>query len=47
MKWVTWENVGIDRMGSAWLIGRTPRLVDLRPAGPDVQRAKFILKTFR
>jgi hypothetical protein len=20
MKWVTWENVGIDRMGSAWLI---------------------------
>lgn len=20
MKWVTWENVGIDRMGCAWLI---------------------------
>ena len=20
MKWVTWENVGVDRMGSAWLI---------------------------
>ncbi len=22
MKWVTWENVGIDRMGCAWLIRR-------------------------
>ena len=22
MKWVTWENVGIDRIGSAWLIRR-------------------------
>src|SRR5512140_3465507 len=22
MKWVTWEQVGIDRMGSAWLIRR-------------------------
>lgn len=22
MKWVTWENVGIDRMGCAWLILR-------------------------
>jgi hypothetical protein len=22
MKWVTWEDVGIDRMGSAWLIKR-------------------------
>lgn len=22
MKWVTWEKVGIDRMGSAWLIQR-------------------------
>src|SRR5215468_2911229 len=22
MKWVTWENVGIDRIGSAWLIHR-------------------------
>jgi hypothetical protein len=22
MKWVTWENVGIDRMACAWLIGR-------------------------
>ena len=22
MKWVTWEDVGIDRMGSAWLIRR-------------------------
>lgn len=22
MKWVTWENVGVDRMGSAWLIRR-------------------------
>lgn len=20
MKWITWENVGVDRMGSAWLI---------------------------
>ena len=20
MKWVTWENVGVDRMGCAWLI---------------------------
>lgn len=20
MKWLTWENVGVDRMGSAWLI---------------------------
>jgi hypothetical protein len=20
MKWVTWENVGVDRIGSAWLI---------------------------
>ncbi len=20
MKWVTWENIGVDRMGSAWLI---------------------------
>ncbi|MCE5268425.1 MAG: chromate resistance protein [Planctomycetaceae bacterium] len=23
MKWVTWENVGIDRIGSAWLIRRS------------------------
>jgi hypothetical protein len=23
MKWVTWENVGIDRMGCAWLIRRS------------------------
>ena len=22
MRWVTWKNVGIDRMGSAWLIKR-------------------------
>ena len=22
MKWVTWENIGVDRMGSAWLILR-------------------------
>lgn len=22
MKWVTWENVGVDRMACAWLIGR-------------------------
>jgi hypothetical protein len=22
MKWVTWENVGVDRMGCAWLIKR-------------------------
>ena len=22
MKWVTWENVGVDRMGCAWLIWR-------------------------
>ncbi len=22
MKWVTWENIGVDRMGSAWLIQR-------------------------
>ena len=22
MKWVTWQNVGIDRMGCAWLISR-------------------------
>lgn len=22
MKWVTWENVGVDRMASAWLIKR-------------------------
>lgn len=22
MRWVTWENVGIDRMGCAWLISR-------------------------
>jgi hypothetical protein len=22
MKWVTWENVGVDRMGCAWLILR-------------------------
>jgi hypothetical protein len=22
MKWVTWENVGVDRMGCAWLIRR-------------------------
>lgn len=22
MKWVTWENVGVDRMGCAWLITR-------------------------
>lgn len=22
MKWLTWENVGIDRMGCAWLIRR-------------------------
>jgi hypothetical protein len=22
MKWVTWENVGVDRMASAWLIRR-------------------------
>lgn len=22
MKWVTWENIGVDRMGCAWLIQR-------------------------
>lgn len=22
MKWVTWENIGVDRMGSGWLIQR-------------------------
>ena len=22
MKWVTWENVGVDRMGCAWLIAK-------------------------
>lgn len=22
MRWVTWENIGIDRMGCAWLISR-------------------------
>ena len=22
MKWLTWENIGVDRMGSAWLIQR-------------------------
>ena len=22
MKWVTWENVGVDRMASAWLVRR-------------------------
>lgn len=22
MKWVTWENIGVDRMGCAWLIRR-------------------------
>ncbi|SRR6266496_4458842 len=22
MKWVTWQNIGVDRMASAWLIGR-------------------------
>jgi len=22
MKWVTWENIGVDRMGCAWLITR-------------------------
>jgi hypothetical protein len=22
MKWVTWENIGVDRMASAWLIRR-------------------------
>ncbi len=22
MKWVTWQNVGVDRIGSAWLIRR-------------------------
>jgi len=22
MKWVTWEHIGVDRMGSAWLIQR-------------------------
>lgn len=22
MKWVTWENIGVDRMGSGWLIHR-------------------------
>jgi hypothetical protein len=22
MKWVTWENIGVDRMASAWLITR-------------------------
>ena len=22
MKWVTWENVGVDRMGCAWLVRR-------------------------
>lgn len=22
MRWITWENIGVDRMGSAWLIRR-------------------------
>jgi hypothetical protein len=27
MKWVTWENIGVDRMGCAWLI---QRFIDLQ-----------------
>jgi hypothetical protein len=23
MKWLTWENVGVDRIGCAWLIRRS------------------------
>jgi hypothetical protein len=28
MKWLTWENVGVDRMGCAWLI---KRFIDPQP----------------
>ena len=45
MKWVTWENIGVDRMACAWLIKKyvdknakflfvTDRPVDKQPNGP-------------
>jgi hypothetical protein len=45
MKWVTWENVGVDRMGCAWLIRKyidpkaqfvfVPRGTSRLPAGAE------------
>jgi hypothetical protein len=39
MKWVTWENVGVDRMGCAWLIRRfidPDASFDCVPAGQQI-----------
>ena len=44
MKWLTWENVGIDRMGCAWLILRfidTNAEFQFIPAGQNPQRAGY------
>ena len=45
MKWVTWENVGVDRLGCAWLIRKyvdpkakflfVPRGTDTLPVGAE------------
>ena len=37
MKWVTWENVGIDRMGCAWLIRK---FIDPEPEFQFVPKGK-------
>jgi hypothetical protein len=40
MKWVTWENVGVDRMACAWLICRSidsqAEFVFIAPGGKDL-----------
>ena len=40
MKWVTWENVGIDRIGCAWLIRKhiDPKAKDLSQKRRAVER---------
>ena len=32
MKWITWENVGVDRIACAWLIRRAERRALMRSA---------------
>ena len=40
MNWVTWESVGVDRLGCAWLITSTPRRSSSSTAATDSQRAR-------
>ena len=37
MKWVTWENVGVDRIGCAWLILTKPTRFRLPTSNPRLR----------